>query len=131
MNFYIFGSICLLVVGIVAFILALYLFPSKERIKDDRKANQNLIAGNLEDSDIELSNALDNLPIYDSATKSIDNSYKTIHFLCKHCKNEVLVNFQFLDSSVIESANFIVKCPLCNKLITTVEIRDGVLFLNK
>ena len=127
MELFIFGFICLLVVGIIAFVLAF-----KERIKDDRKANQNLIVGNLEDSDIELSKALDNLQIYNSSTENVNTSYKTIHFLCKHCKNEVLVNFQFLDSSVIESAtNFTVKCPLCNKLITTVEIKDGMVFLNK
>jgi Zn finger protein HypA/HybF involved in hydrogenase expression len=126
MELFIFGFICLLVVGIIAFILAF-----KERIKDDRKANQNLIVGNLEDSDIELSEALDNLQIYNSSMENINTPYKTIHFLCKHCKNEVLVNFQFLDSSVIESANFTVKCPLCNKLITTVEIKDGMVFLNK
>lgn len=131
MNFYIFGSICLLVVGIVAFILALYLFPSKERIKDSRKANQNLIVGNLEDSDIELPKALDNLQIYNSASENINTPYKTIHFLCKHCKTEVLVNFQFLDLSAMENFNFTVKCPLCNKLITTAEIKDGILFLNK
>ena len=63
MELFIFGFICLLVVGIIAFILAF-----KERIKDDRKANQNLIVGNLEDSDIELSEALDNLQIYNSST---------------------------------------------------------------
>ena len=123
MELFIFGFICLLVVGIIAFVLAF-----KERIKDSRKANQNLIVGNLEDSDIELSKALNNLQIYNSASENINTPYKTIHFLCKHCKTEVLANFQFLDSSVIESANFTVKCPLCNKLITTVEIKDGILF---
>ena len=126
MELFIFGFICLLVVGIIAFVLAF-----KERIKDSRKANQNLIVGNLEDSDIELSKALNNLQIYNSASENINTPYKTIHFLCKHCKNEVLVNFQFLDLSAMENVNFTVKCPLCNKLITTVQIKDGVLFLNK
>jgi len=123
MELFIFGFICLLVVGVIAFALAF-----KERIKDGRKANQNLIAGNLEDSDIELSKALDNLQIYNSAPENINTPYKTIHFLCKYCKNEVLVNFQFLDLSAMENFNFTVKCPLCNKLITTVQIKDGVLF---
>ena len=123
MNFLYFGFICLLVVGIIAFVLAF-----KERIKDDRKTNQDLIAGNLEDSDIELSKALDNLQIYNSVAENINTAYKTIHFLCKHCKNEVLVNFQFLDLSAMENVNFTVKCPLCNKLITTIEIKDEILF---
>lgn len=123
MNFYIFGFICLLVVGIVAFILAF-----KEHIKDNRKANQNLIVGNLEDSDIRLSKALDDLQIYNSTAKSIDNTYKTIHFLCKYCDNDVLVNFQFLDLSYITDDTFEIKCPLCGKKVVTGKIKDEIMY---
>ena len=116
MELFIFGFICIVVVEIAALALAF-----KEHIKEDRKANQNLTSENLE-------SAFDNLQIYSSNTENINSSYKTIHFLCKHCKNDVSVNFQFLDLSAIENVNFTVKCPLCNKLITTVEIKDGVIY---
>lgn len=123
MQLFIFGFICLLIVGIIAFVLAF-----KERIKDDRKANQNLIAGDLEDSDIEVSKALDNLQIYNNVTENINDPYKTIYFLCKHCKNEVLVNFQFLDLSYVTDNTFVIKCPLCGKKVVTGKIRDGVIY---
>jgi predicted RNA-binding Zn-ribbon protein involved in translation (DUF1610 family) len=123
MELFTFGFICLFVVGVIAFALAF-----KERIKDGRKANQNLIAGNLENSDIELSKALDNLQIYNSNTESINISYKTIHFLCKNCKNDVSVNFQFLDLSFITKGTFVIKCPLCGKKVVTGKVKDGVIY---
>jgi hypothetical protein len=125
MNFYLFGFICLLVVGIVAFVLAF-----RQGIKEGRKANQDLIAGNLENSDIELSKALDNLQIYNSVAENINTSYnyKTIHFLCKNCKNDVSVNFQFLDLSFITEGTFVIKCPLCSKKVVTGKVKDGVIY---
>lgn len=86
-----------------------------ERTKEDRKANQNLIVENLENSDI-------------GNTESINTSYKTIHFLCKHCKNNVSINFQFLDLSYVTKGTFVIKCPLCGKKVVTGKVKDGVIY---
>lgn len=65
---------------------------------------------------------------YSSASENINTHYKTIHFLCKHCKNEVLVNFQFLDLSYVTKGTFVIKCPLCSKKVVTAEVKDGVMY---
>ena len=68
MNLYIFGAICITVVILIALVLAF-----KDNVKKGSKTNHSLIAGDLDNSDIELSKALDNLKIYNSATEEFDH----------------------------------------------------------
>ena len=64
MDFYIFGAICITVVTLIAFALAF-----KDNVEKDSQADHNLI---INDSDIELAKALDNLKVYNSATENSD-----------------------------------------------------------
>lgn len=67
MNLYIFGAICIIIVILIALVLAF-----KDNIKIGSKTNHSLIAGDLDDSEIGLSKALNNLKIYNSVTEEFD-----------------------------------------------------------
>ena len=64
MDFYIFGAICITVVTLIAFALVF-----NDNVEKDSQADHNLI---VNDSDIELAKALDNLKVYNSATENSD-----------------------------------------------------------
>lgn len=64
MDFYIFGAICITVVTLIAFALVF-----NDSVEKDSQADHNLI---VNDSDIELAKALDNLKVYNSATENSD-----------------------------------------------------------
>lgn len=64
MDFYIFGAICITVVTLITFALAF-----NDNVEKDSQADHNLI---INDSDIELAKALDNLKVYNSATENSD-----------------------------------------------------------
>ena len=64
MDFYIFVAICITVVTLIAFALVF-----NDNVEKDSQADHNLI---VNDSDIELAKALDNLKVYNSATENSD-----------------------------------------------------------